>query len=122
MLNTFPDLLSFSFIAPLILRIFIGSYFLKQTWVELVKHKQRKSNSPRILRIIGGIGGILLIIGFLTQVTSLFLILMTIFNIVYRIKNKKLTNGKMDFYIIVIGVLISLMVTGAGFMAIDMPL
>ena len=122
MLNTFPDLLTLSFIAPLILRVFAGSYFIKQAWIELIKHKRRKTNSPRLTRILGAIGGVLLLVGFLTQVTSLFLILIVIFNIILRVKNKKIKENKLDFYILILGVLLSLVLSGAGFLAIDLPL
>jgi len=122
MLNTFPDLLNLSFIAPLILRIFVGSYFLKQSWEELNFYRKGLIESFKLSKILETLGGILLIIGFLTQVTSLFLILITVFNIVYHIKNRRLNEEKLDFYIIILGILISLIITGAGFMAIDMPL
>ena len=122
MLNTFPDLLTLSFMAPLILRIFVGSYFLKQAWIELIKYKKRKTNSPSLLRILGAIGGVLLLAGFLTQVTSLFLILIVIFNIIFRIRNKKLKEEKLDFYLLLLAILLSLVLSGAGFLAVDMPL
>ena len=122
MLNTFPDLLTLSFMAPFILRVFAGSYFLKQAWMELIEYKKRKDNSPRPLRIIGAIGGILLIIGFLTQITSFFLLLIIIFNIINRVRNKKLKEEKLDFYLLMIAILLSLIISGAGFMAIDLPL
>ncbi|MBU1046705.1 hypothetical protein KKH36_02925 [Patescibacteria group bacterium] len=122
MLNTFPDLLTFAFMAPLILRVVAGSYFIKQAWIELIKYKKRKTNAPRPLRMLSAIGGILLILGFLTQVTSLFLILIVIFNLIDRIRMKKLEENKLNIYILLLGILLSLLLSGAGFLAIDMPL
>ncbi len=122
MLNTFPDLLTLSFMAPLILRTFVGAYFLKQAWIELITHTRKKTNSPKLLRILGALLGILLIIGIFTQITSLFLILIVIFNLISKIKNKKLNEEKLDFYVLILGVLLSLVLSGAGFLAFDMPL
>ncbi len=122
MLNTFPDLLMLSFIAPLILRVFVGSYFVKQAWIELIKYKKRKTNSPKPLRILGALLGILLIFGVFTQITSLFLILIVIFNLISRIRNNKLKEVKLDFYILILGILLSLIFSGAGFLAFDLPL
>ncbi len=122
MLNTFPDLLNFSFIAPFILRVVIGSYFIKQAYIELKVHKKRVTNIPNSLRIISAFGGILLIVGFLTQITSFVLILIVAIGIIKRIYKNKLEEDKLDFYILLIAILITLLITGAGFCAIDLPL
>ncbi|MBU4536597.1 hypothetical protein KJ603_00990 [Patescibacteria group bacterium] len=126
MLNTFPNLLTLSFIAPFILRVFVGSYFIKLAWVELIKYKKGKIEAPRPLKILSAVGGLLLVIGFLTQVTSIFLILIIFFNLIGKLRHRKLNSTageeKLDFYILILGVLLSLVLSGAGFLAIDIPL
>jgi len=122
MLNTFPYLLNFTFIIPFILRIFVGSYFLKQTWIEFKKHPRRKSNIPKLNRTIGALAAIFLLLGLFTQLTSLFLIVLTFFNIYYKKKNNTLKEGKLDFYVLLVGILLSLIISGAGILAIDIPL
>ena len=108
--------------APFILRVFVGSYFVKRAWIEIIKYKKKEIKSITSFGILSFIGGILLILGFLTQITSLFLILVIIFNIIFKIKNKNLQKGKLDFYLLLLAILLSLTLSGAGFLAIDLPL
>ncbi|MCK4918399.1 MAG: hypothetical protein KAS02_01275 [Candidatus Pacebacteria bacterium] len=121
MLNTFPDLLILSFTAPLILRLFLGIYLIKDFWGELINYKKKDFNYTRLLKILGALGGILLILGLLTQIVSLFLILIIVLNII-NIKNNKLKENQLSLYILILGILLSLVLSGAGFLAMDMPL
>ncbi|MCK5285650.1 MAG: hypothetical protein KAJ58_00265 [Candidatus Pacebacteria bacterium] len=122
MLNTFPDLLTLSFIAPLILRIFLGIYLIKNGWKEISTYKNRNFSYIRLFKLLKVLGAFLLILGFLTQITSLFLMLIILFDISFKIKNNKLEKKELDLYIIIFGVLLSLILSGAGFLAIDIPL
>ncbi|MCK5021826.1 MAG: hypothetical protein KAR54_01080 [Candidatus Pacebacteria bacterium] len=122
MLNTFPDLLSLSFIAPLVLRTIVGAYFLKEAYLKLIIDKKKKVNTYKVLTMIGLLGGIFLITGFFTQITSIILIIITISNAILISQKRSLKWSEFDFYILLIVVLISLIFTGAGFYALDLPL
>ncbi|MFH1402395.1 MAG: hypothetical protein ABIG87_02090 [Patescibacteria group bacterium] len=122
MLNPFPDLLTFSFIAPLVLRAVVGAYFLKQAWFEFKERKNRKNEIISGLKIVGLFGGLCIIIGFYTQIASIVLLAVIIAEIILQSKKKKLEEIKLDFYILLIAILISIIFTGAGFLAIDLPL
>ncbi len=122
MLNAFPDLLSLSFIAPLVLRTIVGAYFLKEAYLKLIIDKKKKVNTYKVLTMIGLLGGIFLITGFFTQITSIILIIITISNAILISQKRSLKWSEFDFYILLIVVLISLIFTGAGFYALDLPL
>ena len=123
MLNPLPELLSFGFLAPSLLRVIVGAYFLKQVWFALVTNGKKPKNE--LSKYIAGlelIGAIAVIVGFYTQIAVLILIATTLTNLVLDKKSDKLTALKKDFYLLLFAILISLLFTGAGFCAIDLPL
>ena len=123
MLNPLPELLSFGFIAPLLLRVVVGAYFLKQTWQTLVANKKKNGDVvTKYLACMEMVGAIAIIIGFWTQIAVIVLLATVITNLILKIKKGKLNKTKIDFYILLFAILISLLFTGAGFLAIDLPL
>ena len=123
MLNPLPELLSFSFAAPLLLRVVVGAYFLKQVWQVLVTNKKKNRGVvTRYLACVEMVGAIAIIIGFWTQIAVIILLATVITNLVLKIKKGELNETKIDFYILLFAILISLLFTGAGFLAIDLPL
>ncbi|MCK4386897.1 MAG: hypothetical protein KAV41_02330 [Candidatus Pacebacteria bacterium] len=120
MLNPLPELLSFGFIAPLILRAVAGAYFLKQAYFELKKRKKKKTET--LLALLGALAGLSLIVGFFAQIASFVLLAVIIAEIILKTKKRKLKETEIDFYILITAILISILLSGAGFLAIDLPL
>ena len=89
MLNSFPDLLDYARLAPLILRVVAGLIFIDLGILVFKNEKERwlaslsflKIPKPQLaLKIIGCLeiaGGIMLILGFYTQIAALVLALFT---------------------------------------------
>ena len=126
-LNPLPELLALSFLAPLLLRIIIGAYFLEQfltiVYTKYFTQENLKiKNTFKYLIGIKTISALALVIGFYTQIAVLILIALTIIDMLMEHKVKKLKNIKLQFYIFILAILLSLLVTGAGFFAIDLPL
>ena len=123
-LNPLPELLSFSFVAPLFLRLVVGVYFLEKIY-PLLYAKKKKGKNENVLKGIAGAEGlaaIAVIVGFYTQIAVLILITATITNLTLKTKRGGLKKEELQLSIFVLAVLLSLLVTGAGFLAIDMPL
>ena len=132
MLSVFPELLTYGLLAPLILRLVAGIFFLKTgmtafyelkqssfPWTEILK--QRKSLEKLLRGTVEAVGGLLLCIGFLTQVAALVLALVAAERFIHPYYKEE----KKVFPIaeaLLIAILISLMITGPGFFAIDLPL
>src|SRR3990167_8670828 len=131
----FPELFNFSFLAPFILRIALG--------VPLIKHGFGKIISPQsaLQRILGGIvflSGIFLVIGLFTQAAAIAVSLIIIVNSI-MVRPKFLTSetsveigstpvvgGKHPRpwaeRFIKLAVAVSLILTGPGLFAFDLPL
>ncbi|MEA2112944.1 MAG: hypothetical protein U9P50_03165 [Patescibacteria group bacterium] len=126
-LNPLPELLSYAFLAPLLLRLVIGFYFLEQfSNIINIKYVNKTeinvSNTFKYLIGLKTLAALALIIGFYTQIAVLILIVLIIFDIYLEQKTGKIKKTKIQFYTFIIAILLTLLTTGAGFFAIDMPL
>ncbi len=134
MLSIFPDLFTYSLIAPFVLRIALGSFFVLQGirrhkedsmgWNALwVNKKLGTYTVAAILAKIQIIIGVLLFVGLFTQVAGILALLF-----VWVEWFKKRTNGttipfqELWLAVLVTVIGLSLLFLGAGSLAIDLPL
>jgi len=134
MLNPFPDLLTYSFFAPLILRVIAGLIFIdlgvllfrneRQRW--LISLSTIKAPQPEItVKVLGVIeiaGGLMLILGLYTQIAALALALLTFAEAYVEYKDPAILKRNFVFYIMLLAILLSLLLSGAGAIAFDLPL
>jgi uncharacterized membrane protein YphA (DoxX/SURF4 family) len=134
MLPTFPELLAFSPFAALLLRVALGVIFFQLGYVQCFK---KNADFPMIYRnimiehgtaaayVTGGLKilvGICLIIGLFTQVSALIAAILTVAAIYATSRSETLLKRDVYHYVLVFIVALSLIFTGAGSLAIDLPL
>lgn len=131
MLNAFPYLLSYSSYAPLLLRLVVATYILilayenlENKWEERLILFKTASLKPEwffalLIASIKLTGGILLLSGAMTQVTSISLAILMLVTIFIKIKKPELISRDINTYILILVILISLIFTGPGYMAAD---
>ena len=134
MLNSFPDLLVYSTLAPLFLRVVVGFLFLDLGILKFHKENAKWLNSFKSLsipkpemtvKVVGGleiIGGILLIGGLFTQIASLSLSVLSLIAVFIEYRDPPLLKRTLVFYILLFTITLSLLFSGAGKFAFDMPL
>jgi uncharacterized membrane protein YphA (DoxX/SURF4 family) len=134
MLNPFPELLALSFFAPLILRVLLGLIFIDLGLLKFRNEKQRWLDSfetlnlrpPELLLPLYAIlqiaGGVMLIIGFWVQVAALVFVIFSGTELYIEWKAREILKRDLVFYALVFVVSLSLLLTGAGAYAIDIPL
>ncbi|MCR4306699.1 MAG: DoxX family protein [Candidatus Yonathbacteria bacterium] len=134
MLNPFPDLLAFSLLAPFFLRIVLGISYARFGYLKLIKSGLIKISflkkdylKPEILFVLvvgflEAIGGILLVIGLFTQITSLFLSIIMLGVIVIKLRSGVAFSNELGYHILLFVATFSLLFSGAGAFAIDLPL
>ena len=113
-LSLFPYLLSFQLAAPLLLRLTLG--IILGHWA----YKHFRTN--RTCAIIEGIVAILFIIGLYTQLAALVTAIAFIVFMVKKVKAKAFFTDGINYYFILFIIALSLLVTGPGLFAFDMPL
>jgi uncharacterized membrane protein YphA (DoxX/SURF4 family) len=134
MLNPFPDLLNYALLAPFILRLVVGLIFLD---LGILKFRSEKSRwmatfdtlglrpSDLFVPIYGGlqvIGGLMFIFGLYTQLAALFFVLSTGAELYIEWKAKDVLKRDLVFYLLIFVISLSLLLTGAGAFAFDLPL
>mgnify|MGYP001616535134 CR=1 FL=1 len=114
--SLFPELFNFSFIAPFVLRIALGVPLIKNGFGKAIA----KEKTPQ--RIMGGIvflSGILLLIGLFTQAAAMAVSLIIVINsIVLRGRHPRSWTERL----VKLAIAVSLILTGPGLFAFDLPL
>ena len=135
MLSVFPDLLFLDPLAPFFLRVTVGIIFLLMGYNHLTRERREGLASDLRLKwgatgtffiwylgIFEVITGLFLIIGFLTQIAAIVGGVITLKLLYGRKKYPKIAPQGSSFYIILFVICLSLLLTGAGAFAIDLPL
>ncbi|HRH25825.1 MAG TPA: hypothetical protein PLD99_02705 [Parcubacteria group bacterium] len=117
MLNPFPDLLIYSMLAPFILRIVLGLVYL-----DLGTLNWKKSGNMKILGLVEIIGAAMLFFGIYTQYAAMLFILIGGISFYIEYKDASVLKRDIVFYLLVLAISISLLLTGAGAYAKDLPL
>lgn len=134
MLNPFPELLMYSLLGPFILRVLVGLIFIdlgllkfrseKESWLasfEMLGLRPTDLFLP-LYALLQIIGGILLIAGLWTQIAALAFALFTLIELYIEWQARDILKRDMVFYLLVFVISLSLLMTGAGAYAIDIPL
>ena len=135
MLNTFPELLNYSILAPTLLRLVLA-FVLITTGFVIIRPAKRAlfaayfdskqyplaSFLPWKLGVAQIVIGIFFFFGFFTQIAALvaLYILFALFYIENRVE--RILPHTSTFYLIMIVIALSLLLTGAGAFAVDLPL
>lgn len=127
MLNPFPELLTFGLLSPFIIRICLGIMFVRHGYFKLFKNRDELAGktAKNVMIAVGSveiIGGIMLLLGFLTQIAALVLAILVLSVAIYKKRSGGITKRDLSFAVFVFLILISLLFSGAGFFAFDVPL
>jgi uncharacterized membrane protein YphA (DoxX/SURF4 family) len=134
MLNPFPELLNYALLAPLLLRLVIGLIFIDLGALKFKSEKERWMASFETLHLrpadffvnlyaaLQIIGGLMLILGLWTQVAALAFVIFTGLELYVEWKARDVLKRDVVFYLFLFVISLSLLLTGAGAYAIDLPL
>lgn len=134
MLNPFPDLLNYALLAPFLLRVVLGLVFIDLGVLKFRGEKRRWITTFEALRLrpartfvplYGALqvaGGVLLLIGLWTQVAALVFALFTFSELYVEWTEGDVLKRDLSFYLFLFVISVSLLLTGAGAFAFDIPL
>lgn len=134
MLNPFPDLLNYGLLAPFLLRVVLGLVFLDLGFLKFRGEKARWIATFEALRlrpanvfvpIYGALqiaGGILLLVGLWTQIAALAFAIFTFCEFYIEWSEGDVLKRDITFYLFLFVISLSLLLTGAGAYAFDIPL
>ncbi|MEK7642278.1 MAG: DoxX family protein [Patescibacteria group bacterium] len=134
MLNPFPELLAFSLLGPFILRLVAGIVFVNLGRLSLKEESgrwlisltalkiPRPDIATKILSILEIVGGLMLIVGLYTQISALVLSILVFAEAYIEYRDPALLKRSLVFYLLLLSINLSLLLSGAGAFAIDLPL
>src|SRR3989344_3488268 len=134
MLNPFPDLLTYAMLGPFILRVVIGLIFIDLGFLKFRSEKRAWLSSFDALglrpadlflslyALLQIVGGLMLLAGLWTQVAALGFVIFTGIELYVEWAAKEILKRDIVFYVLVFAISLSLLLTGAGAYAIDIPL
>jgi uncharacterized membrane protein YphA (DoxX/SURF4 family) len=133
-LNTFPNLLTYAILSPLILRVVLGFIAInlgylkfgkeKHQWKKLLElvHFQPAELFLKIIATIEIVGGLFLLAGAYTQVTAMIFAILFFCEAVLEYREESLERRNLTFYILMFAIALSLIFLGAGAFAFDSAL
>jgi uncharacterized membrane protein YphA (DoxX/SURF4 family) len=135
MLNPFPDLLNYSFVAPTMLRIVLGFVILnlgiaklkyeRAVWLRSFQIMLFKKFAPFAVSFLGKIQiilGIMFIIGLYTQLAALITTIISFGELSIEYFQEDIIKRSLVFYLLIFTIALSILFTGAGLFALDIPL
>ncbi|MGC9605388.1 MAG: DoxX family membrane protein [Minisyncoccia bacterium] len=121
-LSLFPSLLSFGQVSPLIIRVVLG---VTLAYFGYEKIKGRGQSSGSNSKMYGGVEifiAIFLVIGLWTQLAALLNAVILVIKLGIKAREKKLLSDGINYYILLLAMAVSLLFTGPGLFAFDLPL
>jgi uncharacterized membrane protein YphA (DoxX/SURF4 family) len=134
MLNPFPELLYYSMLAPFILRVVAGFIFIDLGILAFKTERTRwivsltaiRIPNPKlavkILGLVQLVCGFMFIIGYYTQIAGIILAILTFAEAFIEYKEPAMLKRNIVFYIMLFAITLSLVFSGAGSFAFDLPL
>jgi hypothetical protein len=133
MVNTFPDLLTYSFFAPTILRMLVALSFFYIAYAQAARRKEIAHVKVPILghlnqgwvllsSCIIGLTGIALFLGWHTQLAAIVGAVVVLKHAIYAKKYPRLIPLCRLEYVYLFVILLTLLISGAGVFAIDVRL
>lgn len=120
MLSLFPSLLSWGELAPFLIRITLGVVLVY--WAYDAFHNSLSGTEHKVFGAIEGIAGILFLIGLWTQLVAIVISLYLIYLLIDKARSRSFMTDGINYYFILLVMSLSLIVSGAGFFAFDLPL
>ena len=134
MLNPFPEFLNYALLAPFILRVVVGFIFLELGFLKFKSEKERWLASFETLHLcpttffvplygfLQIVGGVMFLLGAYAQVAALGFVIFTGLELYVEWQAGAVLKRDLTFYLLLFVISLSLLLTGAGAYALDLPL
>lgn len=134
MLSIFPTLFTYGIVAPFVLRMAAGLFFLDRGYRHLKEEKKGLVSDmthwlhafakpfATIVALVEIVLGLSLIAGFLTQIVAIIGAIYMFKMLYFKVECPHIAKHDRLVYVLFIVILLSLLVTGPGILAADLPL
>lgn len=119
-LSLFPSLLTWQLVSPLLIRLVLAAVLIHWAYKEI--RNPVATVHAKGLCIIEGAAGVLLLAGLYTQGAALVATIDLFLRLIGRVTRKAFLTDGVNYYLILLIMAVSLLFTGPGFLAFDLPL
>jgi len=116
--SLFPSLLAYQQVGPLIIRVVLGLTLAYFGYEKILGRGQSSGSNSRTYGAVEIFISLFLIIGLYTQLAALLNVVILIIKIGLKFKEDKLLSAGINYYILLLAMAVSLLFTGAGFLAL----
>ncbi|OHA24689.1 MAG: hypothetical protein A3B11_00725 [Candidatus Taylorbacteria bacterium RIFCSPLOWO2_01_FULL_44_26] len=120
MLSLFPTLLSWNQLSPLFIRLSLSAVLLFSTY-KVLSNKKTDTNS-KIIAVIETLAGAFVLIGLWTQAAALVVIIDMLVRLIFKIRERTFLSDGVNYYLLLLVMAISILLTGPGSFSFDLPL
>jgi uncharacterized membrane protein YphA (DoxX/SURF4 family) len=120
MFSLFPALFTFDQYSQLLIRLTLAAIFFVWSWTAF--RKAGATATEKTVAVLEAIAGILLIVGYATQGAAAFAVIDLIIRIAGKVKSRQFLTAGINYYLIVLVLAISLLITFPGAFSLDYPL
>lgn len=122
MLSIFPSLLAFEGFAPLIIRLAVGFTLAYFGYQKIAGKGKSSGSNSKLFGTAEVIIALFIVIGLFTQLAALMNVVILLIKLSHKVADKQfLTNG-VNYYLLLLAMALSLVFSGAGLLAFDLPL
>jgi uncharacterized membrane protein YphA (DoxX/SURF4 family) len=114
-----PSLLAYQAVGPFLIRILTGVTLAWFGYQKTIGKGRSSGSNSKIYGMTEIFLSLFLIAGFFTQIAALMNMVILIIKIGYKAQDKKLLTDGINYYILLIVMVISLIFTGPGILALD---
>jgi uncharacterized membrane protein YphA (DoxX/SURF4 family) len=122
LVSLFPSFLTYAQVGPLLIRLVLGITLAYFGYEKIKNHGTSSGSNSRLYGAIEIFISIFLIVGLYTQLAALLNAIILVIKLGFKINDKKFLSDGVNYYILLLIMAISLLFTGAGFWAFDLPL
>lgn len=134
MLNPFPELFVFEVLAPTLIRVAVAVFFISFGWNKLTREREHKATffesiglKPAgvyvtLLGILQIVAGVCLVVGIFTQIFAVICATIMLVSYIIKKRHPEMLFTTSSVYALLFIMSLSLVFSGAGLIAIDLPL
>jgi uncharacterized membrane protein YphA (DoxX/SURF4 family) len=122
MLSMLPSLLTYQMAGPLIIRLVLGVTLLHFGYRKLRGQGTSSGSNSPMYGAVEMFISLFLIVGLFTQIAAILNIIILVIKLGFKAKNGLLLSDGVNYYILLLAMAVSLIFTGPGFLAFDLPL
>ena len=122
MLSLFPSLLTYGQVGPLLIRLIVGITLLYFGYKKLMNKGTSSGSNAKGYGAVEILISIFLIIGLFTQLAALLNAIILVIKLGFKARDKAFLTDGINYYILLLVMAVSLIFTGTGFFAFDLPL